>query len=239
MTTAVIILSGGVDSTTLLHYVKDRYPDMEVIVLTYTYGQKHIKEVESAIYQAALFDLPHAVLDLGNITMRSVGEVSVYTHVFGGSALTDEETDVPDMQDVEGDPQPPTYVPNRNMVFLALAVQFAEQVGADRVFYGAQAHDYYGYWDCTPEFVDNMNIVLRLNRGEPITIEAPFIHKSKPQVIELGALLGVDFVHTWSCYKGGEFACGVCPTCAERLNGFNANGLVDPLKYAVGIQDIL
>ena len=129
--------------------------------------------------------------------------------------------------------QPPTYVPNRNMMLLSTAVAYAEARGIHNVFYGAQAHDEYGYWDCTPSFIERLNHVLELNRRDVVTVHAPFVDKKKSELVPLGTELGVDFSHTWSCYRGGEIACGTCPTCVERLKAFLEAGADDPLPYGL------
>jgi len=193
--------------------------------------------MEAARFQSAKFEVPHVFLDLS--TIFAGGDRTNITGMFTTSALVGEDVEIPTIDEVFGDPQPATYVPHRNMILLSLAASFAEMIGADRVFYGAQERDLYGYWDCTPEFVDKLNVVLRLNRGNPVNVEAPFLRLTKAKVVALGTSLGVDFDHTWSCYKGGEKACGVCPTCAERLIAFNENSLVDPLEYEIGIENIM
>ncbi|MBM3290748.1 MAG: 7-cyano-7-deazaguanine synthase QueC, partial [Candidatus Hydrogenedentes bacterium] len=99
------------------------------------------------------------------------------------------------------------------------------------IYYGAQALDEYGYWDCTTEFLARVNAVLALNRRDPVTVHAPFIHKKKVESVRLGAELGVNFGYTWSCYRGGETACGACPTCVERLKAFEEADMRDPLTY--------
>jgi len=128
--------------------------------------------------------------------------------------------------------QPPTYVPNRNMMLLSMAVAYAEAHRIRNVFYGAQAQDEYGYWDCTSDFVDRINGVLELNRRDRVTVHAPFVGMRKAETVRLGLRLGVDFSHTWSCYRGGERACGTCPTCVERLHAFAAVGADDPIAYS-------
>jgi 7-cyano-7-deazaguanine synthase len=150
-----------------------------------------------------------------------------------GSALIDGGAPVPDLASlsIEELTQPPTYVPNRNMMLLSMAAAYAEAHGMADLYYGAQAQDEYGYWDCTKDFLARMNAVLALNRKQPITIHAPFVAKSKGETVGLGVELGVDFTQTWSCYRGGESACGTCPTCVERLNAFKANAIADPIPY--------
>ena len=122
-----------------------------------------------------------------------------------GTALVDGGDDVPDLKDLSENEleQPPTYVPNRNMMLLSIAAAYAESNGAREVYYGAQAHDEYGYWDCTEDFLGRINSVLTLNRRDSVQIVAPFVSKKKEELVSLGLELGVDFSHTWSCYRGG------------------------------------
>ena len=218
---SVVIVSGGMDSVTLLHYlIKQEKRDLAV--MTFQYGQKHSKEIECARAQVADFGIKaHMLVDL-----------RATQAIFGTSALVNTDITIPDMKEVEGDNQPATYVPNRNMLFLAYAVAYAESLKVDRVFYGAQAHDLYGYWDTTPEFLERLNSVYALNRKDPVRIEAPFVRYSKADVLRAGLALGVDYAQTWSCYAGQEVACGRCPTCAERLKAFKEVGMVDPITYA-------
>jgi 7-cyano-7-deazaguanine synthase len=220
MTNCIAIVSGGMDSVTLLHYlVKER--GVETAVITFLYGQKHAKEVDLAKEQAQLLGCKeHLVLDLG-----------VLRPLFTTSALVADDIAIPSIEAVTGDPQPATYVPNRNMIFLALAAAYAESHNADTVYYGAQSHDMYGYWDTTPEFLAQLNQVYGLNRKTPIHIEAPFVHYSKTDILRKGLKLGVDYGRTWSCYEGQTAACGQCPTCAERLQAFANVGITDPIPY--------
>jgi 7-cyano-7-deazaguanine synthase len=220
MPDSVAIVSGGMDSVTLLHYlVKEE--KRKPAVITFIYGQKHGREVAYAQAQAALSGCPeHLVLDL-----------ATFKAIFSGSALITGGEAIPYALDVMGDPQPPTYVPNRNMIFLALAAAFAESQGVSDIFYGAQRHDIYGYWDTTPQFLEQINNVYRLNRKTPIKILAPFVNYSKTDILRKGLELDVDYGKTWSCYEGQESACGRCPTCAERLKAFADLGLIDPLPY--------
>ncbi|MBZ0303484.1 MAG: 7-cyano-7-deazaguanine synthase QueC [Anaerolineae bacterium] len=220
MVDSVVIVSGGMDSVTLLYHLvqtEQRHP----AVMTFRYGQKHDREIACAQYHARLLGCePHLIADLAPLRA-----------VFSGSALVDAGIDVPDMDQVTGDPQPITYVPNRNMIFLALAAAFAESLGTSAVYYGAQRHDLYGYWDTTPDFLERLNQVYALNRKTPVRIEAPFVQSSKAELLRIGLALGVDYGQTWSCYRGGEAACGRCPTCAERLQAFAEIGQTDPLPY--------
>lgn len=223
MVDSVVIVSGGMDSVTLLHYLvkKER---LSAAVITFLYGQKHVREVECARTHAAQLDCTaHLVLDL-----------SLLRPLFTSSALVSGEIAVPIIEEITGDPQPVTYVPNRNMIFLALAVAYAESHGATAVYYGAQRHDMYGYWDTTSQFLESLNCVYRLNRKTPVQIKAPFVQYSKAEILRLGLELAVGYSQTWSCYEGQEVACGRCPTCAERLQAFAEVGVPDPLPYMIG-----
>jgi len=220
-TSAIAIISGGMDSVTLLHYlVKKIY--LHPTVLTFIYGQKHTKEIEAARYQSDLLGcVDHQIVDL-----------SLLAPAFASSSLVSRDRSMPNIDEVRGDPQPATYVPNRNMIFLSIAAAFAETCGVSAIYYGAQAHDLYGYWDTTPDFLERINHLLSLNRKNTIQVEAPLVHLPKAGVLRMGLELGVDYGHTWSCYEGNTLACGRCPTCAERLKAFEEVGLKDPLVYA-------
>ncbi len=221
---AVVLLSGGMDSSALLHHVARSLGHGPIHALSYDYGQRHARELECAAWQAEQAGVAeHRVLDIS-----FVGDL-----VKPGTSLVEGGNAVPDLgtlRDADLD-QPPTYVPNRNMMLLSLAVAYAEARGVRDVFYGAQAQDEYGYWDCTAEFVEKLNRVLALNRREAVTIHAPFVRMRKTESLRIGLELGVDYGHTWSCYRGEETACGTCPTCVERLNAFKETGTVDPLPY--------
>ena len=219
---AVVLLSGGVDSTVLLHHVVRELHCRPVHALSFAYGQRHRRELACARAQAQTVGVTaHEVIDLGFLgpLLRS------------GSALIEGGAAVPNLAELteEALRQPPTYVPNRNMLLLSLAAAYAEANGLYDLFYGAQAQDEYGYWDCTAEFLQRINDTLALNRARPVRVHAPFIDKPKAYTVGLGLRLGVDFGQTWSCYAGGEVACGVCPTCVERVNAFHSQGALDPL----------
>jgi 7-cyano-7-deazaguanine synthase len=213
MDNAVVLVSGGMDSAALLYYAKKKLKVGTIHALSFAYGQKHVRELEMAKWQArAVKAAEHRVVDIsffGGLTE-------------GGSALTDSSIRVPDLAELKPEQrmQPPTYVPNRNMVFLSMAAAYAEAHGIKDVFYGAQAQDEYGYWDATNDFVRRLNEVMNLNRRNPIKIHAPFVGMSKVDVLKIGLELGVDYSHTWTCYRGGEKPCGSCPSCVERENAF-------------------
>ncbi len=222
MKKAVILLSGGMDSSTLLHYAKQTLGVTTIRALSFDYGQKHSRELDMARWQAVALGIEeHTVLD-----------ASFLKGLFaGGSALTDDAIPVPELKMLSPDElsQPPTYVPNRNMILLAIAAAHAEATGVADILYGAQAQDEYGYWDCTTDFLTRLNTTLSLNRKTPVTVHAPFIAMKKADILKQGLKLGVDYAHTWSCYCGASKPCGKCPTCVERTAAFAAVGLPDPL----------
>lgn len=221
MKSAVILLSGGLDSSTLLHYVKNKLNCRALHALTIHYGQKHERETACASMQARGAGVAvHRQVDLA-----CFGEL-----VASASVLTDPLTPVPAFAALKPGQldQPPTYVPNRNMLFLALAAAYAEANDIGDVFYGAQTQDRYGYWDCTQKFLEHMNAVLGLNRRHTIVLHAPFMHMGKSEVLKIGLDLGVNYAETWSCYCGQQTACGVCPACVERRAAFDALQVADP-----------
>lgn len=218
----VVLLSGGMDSTTLLHAVCQTPGMGTVYALSFAYGQKHLCELKMATWQARAAKVAeHRTLDMSFFADLTRG----------GSALTDPAIAIPALSALDASQmsQPPTYVPNRNMILLALAAAWAESRGATTVYYGAQAQDRYGYWDCTADFVDRLNQVFALNRGRGVTIRAPFAMMSKFELVKQGLALGVDYRQTWSCYRGGDRPCAVCPTCVERARAFEVAGIEDPL----------
>jgi len=219
---AVVLLSGGLDSSTLLYYVRLKLGFKDIYCLTFLYGQKHSKELKCAIWQARQLGVKeHRIVNISFLG-KLLGE---------SSALISKKRNIPPLSDIprEQRNQPPTYVPQRNLIMLAIASAFAESNGIQTVFYGAQSQDSYGYWDCTPSFVKKINGILGLNRKNTICIEAPFVGWRKKKILSTGLKLGVDYSHTWTCYVGKSQICRVCPACIERLNAFKAIGYKDPL----------
>ncbi len=220
---AVVLVSGGLDSATLMQYVKQRQGISRIDALTFLYGQKHCREIETAKFQA----------EKGGCERHEIIDLSCLSAVFkGGSSLVDAGIDVPDLVELseEDRRQPSTYVPNRNMIFLSIAAAYAESRGIETVFYGAQLSDEYGYWDCTLDFINAMNRTLQLNRGKPVNVQAPFAGMRKYEVVRLGGELDVDFALTWTCYRGQEKPCGECPSCVERRLAFEKAGMRDPVS---------
>jgi len=226
---AVVLLSGGLDSATTLAVAKAQ--DYELYALSMDYGQRHRRELESARKLAAFFKVKeHRVLK------TALGEL-------GGSALTDSRIAMRKGKAWKPGAQiPSTYVPGRNLIFLALATAYAETLGAEAVFIGANALDYSGYPDCRPGFLKAFEAAARLGTrmgvsGSPPKIEAPLLHLSKAKIISLGTSLGVPFELTWSCYNGGKRPCGKCDSCLIRRRGFKQAGLDDPLlKKGKGVR---
>lgn len=223
MKSAVVLLSGGMDSASLLHYVKGKLRVRTVFALSFNYGQKHSCELAMAKWQAKAAGVrEHRVADL-----RFLKQL-----LAGSSALTDNSIAIPDLSDLSRAErrQPVTYVPHRNLILLSMAAAYAEAKECTSVFYGAHAQDAYGYWDCTRKFVDDLNRVLANNRRNKVVIRAPFSGINKAGILKIGTRLGVDYGHTWSCYRGGRRPCTSCPTCIERADAFRQLSLTDPLK---------
>lgn len=219
----LIILSGGLDSTTLLHYMYKKLNYQNIYALSFNYGQRHSKEIEMAkIHTTSKKVVEHKIIDLSFL-----GDI-----LEGSSALIDDSIKVPHIKEVLGDPQPITYVPYRNLILLSLALSYAEAKGVSDVYYGAQKHDSYsGYWDASPEFLSYINTISSLNRRNKIKIVAPFMELKKAELIKLGCEMEVPYQYTWSCYNGREKACGECPTCSDRIKAFKDNNMVDPIEY--------
>jgi 7-cyano-7-deazaguanine synthase len=223
MRPAVVLLSGGLDSATVLAMA--RAAGFACHALSVSYGQKHSAELDAAARVAR---------HLGALTHKVVG---VDLRTIGGSALTDAAIDVP-VDGVREGVIPSTYVPARNTILLSLALGFAEVVESRDIFYGANAVDYSGYPDCRPEFVAAFealaNVATKAGvEGHRMTVHAPIIRMTKAEIIRRGAQLGVDFALTVSCYQADATgrACGVCDSCRIRRAGFDAAGLADPTVY--------
>jgi len=216
MKKAVVILSGGMDSTTLLYdVIKQGY---EVSALSFDYGQRHKKELEGAKATCEKLKVKHKVLDL-----KVLNEVAP-------SALTRENLEVPEGH-YEDENMKQTVVPNRNMVLLSLAASYAIGIGAKKLFYGAHAGDHAIYPDCRKEFVDSMRESIKLADWNEVELDAPYWNIDKGDIAIKGKELRVDYSLTWTCYKGLEKACGKCGACQERLEAFEKAGFKDPIEY--------
>jgi 7-cyano-7-deazaguanine synthase len=218
---AVIIASGGIDSSTLLYKMVSE--GSQVYALTFIYGQRHLKEIDSAIRISEGLEILHKVVD-----------ISAMKELLLGSALTDSNVEVPEVPETADhyETLKATIVPNRNAIFLSIAIGYAVSIGANHVFFGAHFSDRGVYPDCRKEFVDAFQNSERLATDNPdLVIDAPFVEMDKSEIVKLGAELGVPFVDTWTCYKGGEVHCGVCSSCRERKRAFVESNIVDPTEY--------
>jgi len=229
---AVVLLSGGLDSTTTLAIARAR--GFDCYALTFRYGQRHLAEIDAARRVAqALHVTEHSVID---IDLRA----------FGGSALT-ANLAVPKARSPEeiGTGIPITYVPARNTIFLSFALAYAEVLGSSDIFLGVNALDYSGYPDCRPEYIEAFQhlALLATKAGvegrQRLTIHTPLIHMTKAEIIREGCKLGVDYSITSSCYDPSpeSFPCGRCDSCLLRLKGFSEAGLKDPLHYGRQADD--
>ncbi|MEW6070849.1 MAG: 7-cyano-7-deazaguanine synthase QueC [Candidatus Thermoplasmatota archaeon] len=218
---AVVLLSGGIDSTTTLAIAKSEGYD--VYAISFEYGQRHRKELESAKKIAAYYKARHKIIKL---------DLS-----WAKSALTNKKTEIPERELEEiGKKIPSTYVPARNIVFLSFALAYAESIGVEKIFIGANARDYSGYPDCRPEFYEIFQQAVKVGtksgvEGKTIEISYPLINFTKSEIIKKGVELKVPYHLTWSCYKGERKACGKCDSCKLRLKGFREAGVKDPIEY--------
>jgi 7-cyano-7-deazaguanine synthase len=235
---AVILLSGGLDSSTALYQARSE--GHECYAISFDYHQRHRQELNSAV----------AIAESADVMQHQTVEFNLA--LWGGSALTDLDIDLPQNRSLpEMSSQIPiTYVPARNTIFLSFALGYAEAIAADLVYLGVNALDYSGYPDCRPDYIQAMQEVYRLGTkqgrsGQPIQILTPLIDLKKTEIIQLGNQLGVPWAKTWSCYSSGgqgvpvtsakqnrPIACGVCDSCRLRLAAFAELGLTDPIAYA-------
>ena len=219
MKKGVLILSGGIDSSTLLFYLLNE--GYRVHALTFNYGQRHVKEIEYAVkiaeYAKKFGEVEHKVIDITSIhELISTGALTGSSEVPKGF-YTDESQKI-------------TIVPNRNMILLSIAVGYAVKIRAKEVFYAAHRSDYAIYPDCRKEFVKALDTAVYLaNIWTPVEIKAPFIDMTKSEIVALGLKLGVPYHLTWSCYEGKERPCLSCGTCLERTEAFLMNNTKDPL----------
>jgi len=217
---AVVLLSGGLDSTTALYWAKSEYDS--VVALSIRYGQRHVKELSAA----------RAVARAANVKLH---EVSLTLPWLTGSSLTNASLRIPTMplKKIGQGGIPSTYVPGRNTIFLSLAVSLADAVGACAIIIGANALDYSGYPDCRPPFIKAFSVVAkegtkRGSQGKPLKIVAPLLRLDKRGVVRLAQKVGAPLELTWSCYAGKGRPCRVCDSCKLRDKGFREAGLEDP-----------
>jgi 7-cyano-7-deazaguanine synthase len=215
----VVLVSGGMDSLVLAAFATR---ESDISLLHVNYGQP-TQGKELACF--------HSIADHLKVKDRMVADIG-YLKAIGGSALTDTGIAIP-KADLNRRGVPVTYVPFRNAHFLCIAVSWAEVIGAKNVYIGAVTADTEGYPDCRPEFYEAMNEAIRRGTkdGSGIAVRAPFVHLRKKDLVLMGKSLGVPFEHSWSCYRGGEKACGRCDSCALRLRAFAEAGVPDPIEY--------
>jgi len=222
---AVVLVSGGLDSTTCLGIAREK--GFELYALTFNYGQRHNHELNSS----------KMIVDFFNIHDHSIIDIDLAK--FGGSALTDQ-IDIPKKRDLSDMAEiPVTYVPARNTVFLSLALAWAEVLGSFDIFIGVNALDYSGYPDCRPEYISSFEKTANLATkasvsGSSFRVHTPLIDMTKSEIIKVGIGLGIDYGLTSSCYdpnQGGN-PCGLCDACYLRLKGFKEAGIIDPLNYS-------
>lgn len=217
---AVCLFSGGIDSVVVAYQWMSQ-ANREIKLLTFDYGQRHVKELKSSVLMASKLG-NHHIIDL-----EGIGSL------IRGSSLTDD-INVPDGHYTQSN-MDITIVPSRNAIFLSLAWAYASTVNADIILCGVHAGDHYIYPDCRPDFIEKINDALQTGSGcnckKSLKILAPFISKTKGEIVSIGAELGVPFEKTWTCYKGLEKHCGTCGSCVERKEAFQKAFVEDPTEY--------
>lgn len=232
ITKAVVLSSGGVDSTTCLGIAIAKFGKENVVTLSCFYGQRHKKELECAEKIAKHYEVPHYELDLSGIFKNSNCPLLQHSTKEIAEGSYDEQ-----IKDLNGGPVS-TYVPFRNGLMLSAVASFALSLFPDEItniYLGAHADDAAGnaYADCSIPFLDTMKIAISLGTYGKIQVEAPLARWNKAQVVAEGLRLNVPYDLTWSCYKGGDKPCGVCGTCIDRAKAFSANNVIDPLIKGV------
>lgn len=227
---ALVLSSGGVDSTTCLGMAVDKYGKDNVIALSISYGQKHDKEVEASVKVAEYYGVEHLFLDLTPIFQYS--DCSLLQH---SDQEVPHESYAKQLEETDGKPVS-TYVPFRNGLFLSSAASIALSKDCGVIYYGAHADDAAGnaYPDCSEAFQNAINEAIYVGSGNQLKVEAPFVKWTKAEVVKKGLELGVPYELTWSCYEGGDRPCGVCGTCLDRQEAFRLNGVEDPALKANG-----
>lgn len=228
---ALVLSSGGVDSTTCIGIAVDKYGKENVVTASLYYGQKHDKELECARKIAEYYGVRHIEDDVSSV-MKYAKDVC--TLMKGGQEI--EHASYAEQIAKNGEGRVATYVPFRNGLFLSIAAAYADSLFPGEtvdIYYGAHADDAAGqaYADCSPEFADAMDKAIMIGTYNKIHINRPLINMNKAEVVKTGLKLKVPYELTWSCYEGRDKACGTCGTCIDRLNAFKANGVQDPIDY--------
>lgn len=211
------IVSGGMDSVTMLHDLHSQGHELSVV--SFDYGQRHIRELLTAKNAAERLRLPHKIV-----------EMAFMADLLDKSALTGKTEEVPEGH-YAAENMKQTVVPNRNMIMASIAIGLAVNNGQDTVALGVHSGDHAIYPDCRPEFISALRTTSLIANYEPIDILAPYLQMDKTSIIARGLEIGVDYSETWTCYKGLQKACGVCGSCQERLEAFANNNIDDPLPY--------
>ena len=221
----LVLFSGGVDSTTALALAINQYGHENVVALSISYGQKHDKEIQATNQIAKYYQVEHIFLDLAKIFEYS--DCSLLNH---SSKEIPHETYAKQLSKTDGKPVT-TYVPFRNGLFLSSAASIALSKNCNLIYYGAHKDDAAGnaYPDCSEIFNNAMNQAIYEGSGHQLQIEAPFVNKSKADIVKIGLDLNVPYHLTWSCYEGNDKPCGKCGTCLDRQEAFLKNGVIDPL----------
>ncbi len=221
---ALVLFSGGLDSTTCLALAIEKYKAENVLALCISYGQKHTKETDAAAAVAKHYGVELKTLDLARIF-----EGSDCSLLVGSTQDIPKESYAQQLEKTGGKPVS-TYVPFRNGLFLSCAASVAVSRGCEVIYYGAHADDAAGsaYPDCSKQFNDAINSAITIGSGGEVRVEAPFVSKTKADVVAVGLKLGVPYELTWSCYDGGDKPCGLCGTCRDRARAFELNGVKDP-----------
>lgn len=222
---ALVLMSGGIDSTTCIGVAIDKYGKDEVLGLVMSYGQKHIKELQSAKAVAEFYGIELITLDLAKIFAFS--NCSLLSH---SNEEIPSTSYVEQLKETNGTPVS-TYVPFRNGLFLSSSASIGLSRGCEVIYYGAHSDDSAGnaYPDCSTEFNEYMNNAIKTGSDNQIRLEAPFVNLTKADVVKKGLELSVPYELTWSCYEGFDKPCGSCGTCIDRENAFIKNGKIDPL----------
>lgn len=224
---AIVLFSGGLDSTTCLAMVVDKYGKENVIALSLHYGQKHSKEIDCSKKIANYYGVKHITFDVSKFF-----ENSNCSLLMASSEEVPEKSYNEQLAETRGKPVT-TYVPYRNGMFLSIAASIAISNDCQEIYYAAHKDDAAGnaYPDCSTDFNNTISKAIFIGSGNAVNVKAPFININKADIVKQGLSLKVPYEMTWSCYKGGDKPCGRCGTCIDRIKAFELNGIKDPLKY--------
>jgi 7-cyano-7-deazaguanine synthase len=227
---AVMPFSGGMDSAVMLRQAQ--YSHDELHLITFDYGQRHLREIECAKRQVEHAKLFSFTRGFDTDIIHNIVDVKFIKGITSTSSLTNTSIDNPNVADMIGEAQPASYVPFRNQLFLTIACMYAESINASIVYHGATAVDSLaGYWDGSVEFKNSFNSLISLNRSNKIEVKCPLLQLNKCEIIQLGVENKVDFSETYTCYSGDEIADATTPSSSLRIKGFLDAGYIDPQKY--------